>query len=88
MRNEAKIGPFTVAGQPSDDEIRTLKGAGYSLIINNRMPDEPGQEDPATVKASGLDYVSIPYTGPTLSAEHVRRMRDAVDKAEGSVLIH
>lgn len=88
MRNEAKIGPFTVAGQPTEAEVRALKGAGYGMIINNRMPDEQGQEDPAAVKAAGLEYVSIPYTGGTLSAEHVAQMRAAVERAQGSVLIH
>jgi uncharacterized protein (TIGR01244 family) len=88
MRNEARVGAFTVAGQPTADEVRALKGAGYSTVINVRMPQEPGQLDVPEFGAAGLDYVSIPYTGDTLTADHVRQVRAAVDAAGGSVLIH
>jgi uncharacterized protein (TIGR01244 family) len=88
MLNEAKIGDITVAGQPTEAELGALKGGGFSTVINVRMPDEPGQVDRAAIEAAGLTYASVPYTGATLNAEHVRQVREAVDAAGGSVLIH
>jgi protein tyrosine phosphatase (PTP) superfamily phosphohydrolase (DUF442 family) len=88
MLNEAKVGGFTVAGQPTEDELQALKQSGCSLVLNVRMPDEPGQVDGQTIESCGLSYASVPFTGPTLTAEHVRKIREAVDAAGGSVLIH
>jgi protein tyrosine phosphatase (PTP) superfamily phosphohydrolase (DUF442 family) len=88
MNNERRVGAFTVGGQPSEDDLRRLKASGHGAVVNVRMPDEPEQVDESTIKALGLEYASVPFTGPTLSAAHVRRIRDAVDKAGGSVLIH
>jgi len=88
MLNEAKIGSFTVAGQPTEDELQSLKESGCSLVLNVRMPDEPGQVDQQTIESLGLKYASVPYTGPTLNAEHVRKVRELVDAAGGPVLIH
>jgi len=52
------------------------------------MPDEEGQLDKTTIDAVGVDYAEVPYTSATLSAEHVRRVREAVDRAGGTVLIY
>lgn len=88
MINEARVGAFTVAGQPTEKEFRDLKAAGYTTVVNVRMPEEPGQIDGPSIEAHGLDYVSVPYTGASLSTEHVWKVREAVDAAGGSVLIH
>jgi uncharacterized protein (TIGR01244 family) len=88
MLNEAKVGGILVAGQPTEAELKALKQSGYTTVINVRMPEEPGQVDRAAIEAAGLDYAAVPYTGATLNAEHVRQVREAVDAAGGSVLIH
>ncbi|HXP92221.1 MAG TPA: sulfur transferase domain-containing protein [Candidatus Binatia bacterium] len=88
MRNEARVGPFTVGGQPSEDDLRRFAASGHSTVINVRMPDEEGQLDKTTIDAVGVDYTEVPYTSATLSAEHVRRVREAVDQAGGTVLIY
>lgn len=88
MNNEKRVGAFTIGGQPSEDDLRRLKQQGHGAVINVRMPDEPDQVDESTIKALGLEYASIPFTGPTLSAAHVQRICEAVDQAGGTVLIH
>ncbi len=90
MLNESRVGEITVAGQPTADEIRGLRAAGYTTVVNLRMPDEyePPQVDEATIRACGLSYAHVPLTGPTLSAEHIRKVREAVEAADGSVLVH
>ena len=88
MVNEKRIGAITIGGQPSEDDLQRLKASGHGAVINVRMPDEPDQVDESTFDALGLDYASVPFTGPTLSAAHVQRVCEAVDKAGGTVLIH
>lgn len=88
MRNEARVGTFVVAGQPTEDEVRGLAAAGYSTVVNVRMPDEPGQLDPAAIVAAGIDYATVPYTGATMAPEHVDAIKEAIAGAKGPVLIH
>ncbi len=88
MTNESRVGSFTVGGQPSEADLRRLANSGHGTVINVRMPDEPGQLDKKTIDAVGVDYIEIPYTSATLTAEHVRRVCEAVDAAAGSVLIY
>ena len=89
MTNESRVGSFTVGGQPSEADLRRLATSGHDTVINVRMPDEPGQLDKETIDAVGVEYyIEVPYTSATLTAEHVRTVREAADAAGGSVLIH
>ena len=81
MKNEATIGNVTVAGQPTDDELRGLRAQGYSTVINIRMPEELSEPEAPKVEAAGLRYVSVPFTVETLTADHVRRIREAIEGA-------
>jgi uncharacterized protein (TIGR01244 family) len=87
MKNEVKIGAITVAGQPTDDELRTLGERGFTAVINNRMPDEQSEPEAAKVPA-GISYEQIPFTGATLSRQEIERTRAALSSASGDVLIH
>ena len=90
MKSESKIGSVTNAGQPTDDELRALKGKGYSLVINARLPEEQADDpEQPKVEALGLRYVNVPYKGDTLNAGHIRQIREAIQSAPpGEVLIH
>lgn len=88
MINESRVGSFTVGGQPSEEDLQRLASAGHAFVVNVRMPDEPGQIDAQRIAALGLDYASVPFTGPTLTVDHLKRAREAVDAARGTVLIH
>jgi protein tyrosine phosphatase (PTP) superfamily phosphohydrolase (DUF442 family) len=89
MKNEARIGLFTVAGQPTNEEITGLRERGFGTVINVRMPDEQPEPEEPVVTAAGLRYAAVPFTGTALSEEHVRRVREAVDAAGGEpVLLH
>ena len=82
MKNEATIAGLTVAGQPTDEELRSLPAQGYATVINVRMPEEQ-QDDPEgpKVEALGMRYVSIPYTVQTITRDDVRRIREALEAA-------
>ena len=84
---------FSVAGQPSLEDIAALGREGVTLLVNNR-PDgeEPGQPgaaaERAAAEAAGLTYLDLPVTGPTLTREAVERFRAAVEAAPGPVVAH
>ena len=84
---------FSVAGQPSPDEIADLGRAGVALLINNR-PDgeEPGQPGSAAERAAaeraGVGYLDLPVTGPTITRAAVQDFHAALEAAPGPVIAH
>ncbi|MBV8600716.1 MAG: hypothetical protein JO359_04020 [Candidatus Eremiobacteraeota bacterium] len=89
MRGEAQIGKVTNAGQPTDEELAALKAQGYSTVINIRLPEEQDEPEGPKVEAAGMRYVSIPYNIGTLTPEHIRQVREAIESAPpGKVLTH
>jgi len=84
---------FSVAGQPSPDEIADFGRAGVALLINNR-PDgeEPGQPGSATeraaAEAAGVGYLDLPVTSPTITRAAVEDFSAAVAAAPGPVVAH
>ena len=77
-------------GQPTDEQLAALRDAGYKTVINLRQPDEKGtREEPATVAALGMTYVSLPVAGAEdLNEENAGALAAALDAAEGPVLLH
>jgi len=79
-------------GQPTQDQIASAGAAGYKTVINLRPDTEPGFDwEPAAVRAMGMDYVSIPVSGPTgLTKDTVVRLDAALKAAaaKGPVLFH
>ena len=77
-------------GQPTDEQLAALRDAGYRTVINLRMPNEPGTGDePETVAALGMTYVSIPLSGAAdLTDENAAALAAALDEAARPVLLH
>jgi uncharacterized protein (TIGR01244 family) len=81
---------FSVAPQITAGDVGELARAGFVTLINNRPDGEvPGQptsaEIEAAARASGLDYIFIPFVGrPT--AEQARAVAEAADSASGPAL--
>jgi uncharacterized protein (TIGR01244 family) len=87
MKNEATLEGVVVAGQPSDDELRSLAERGFTTVVNLRPAGELAEAEAPKIPA-GVEYVEIPFTGDTLAAEHVERMGAVLDAATGPVLVH
>ncbi|MBI1366247.1 MAG: TIGR01244 family phosphatase [Alphaproteobacteria bacterium] len=83
---------FWVSPQIAPNELKDAAALGVKLVINNR-PDneEPGQPAGAEIekaaRAAGMDYVSIPVSGPPGEAE-IERLADALDGVDGPVLAY
>jgi uncharacterized protein (TIGR01244 family) len=81
-----------VAGQIAPGAVAILGERGVKMIVNNR-PDgeEAGQprsaEIEAAAKAAGIAYRHIPIAGP-FPEESVEAMLEALDGAEGPVLVY
>jgi protein tyrosine phosphatase (PTP) superfamily phosphohydrolase (DUF442 family) len=83
VKNEATIGGIVVGGQPDAEEL-----ARFSTVVNTRLDEEPGNIDAEVLAGSATVYTSIPFTGDTISVEHIRKMRAALDLATGPTLVH
>ena len=85
-------GPFYFGGQPSEAAIRQAPSRGVTAVVNLRPADEMaskvGFDERRLVTEQGMDYVSIPIAGPTFTRGDADRLKEALEKTDGSVLIH
>lgn len=80
-------------GQPSEDDIASLKASGVTTIINLRRPGEQNQPlDPTAegvvVAGHGLAYVHIPVDPKNLDPAHVDAVAEAIAASAGPVYVH
>lgn len=65
------VGPnLATSGQPSEEELPAIASAGYRVVINIALHDDPRYSLPdeaASVRALGLQYIHIPvqFNAPT-----------------------
>jgi protein tyrosine phosphatase (PTP) superfamily phosphohydrolase (DUF442 family) len=85
MKNETVIGGITVGGQPSAEE---LKPGRFTTVVNIRQDDEEGNDTAAVLAGSDVAYAPVPWTIDTVTNADIARIREAVDAADGPVLIH
>jgi uncharacterized protein (TIGR01244 family) len=88
MKNEAVIDGITVAGQPTDDELGKLRERGFSTLVNVRAQGELDEPEEGKAAAAGLRYTEAGFTASTLTSDHVKRVRDAIESSSGPVAIH
>lgn len=78
------------AGQPSAAAWPQLAHAGYRTVVDLRAPGEARDHDePAAVRAAGLEYVPIPVSQPTLRDATFDTFRELMrDPARRPVFVH
>lgn len=92
----AMAGNVYVAGQPSREALDWLKAQGVTTVVNLRtQPEMDNRErvpydEAAALDSLGLEYVHIPLGGDEnpYTPEAVARFAEAVEAAEGKVLLH
>lgn len=83
-----------VAGQIAPEDVPDIAAGGFKLIVNNRPDGEGGADQPSAVEiesaaaAHGLDFASLPFTAPTLTAEHAARFAEILKEADGPILAY
>lgn len=82
---------LVTAGQPSEANLKALKGAGVTVVIDLRDPGEARPfSEPAVVTALGMEYINIPI-GPmtVLDDALMERIRGTLQAhACDKVLLH
>jgi protein tyrosine phosphatase (PTP) superfamily phosphohydrolase (DUF442 family) len=81
---------WVTGGQPTEQQLRSFKAAGGELVLDNRDPMEPrGFDEPAVVRAAGLEYVSLPIVHGAVTTDTMKKMHEALKRLAGrKVLLH
>jgi uncharacterized protein (TIGR01244 family) len=81
---------WVTGGQPSAEQVAALKGAGCEVVMDNRDPMEPRAfDEPAAVRAAGMEYVNIPIVHGAVTADTMKQMHEAVRRLAGrKALLH
>jgi protein tyrosine phosphatase (PTP) superfamily phosphohydrolase (DUF442 family) len=81
---------WVTGGQPSAAHVSALKAAGCQVIVDNRDPMEPRPfDEPATVRAAGMEYISMPIVHGAVTVATMQQMHEALKKLEGKkALLH
>lgn len=77
---------LATSGQPKEQQFAAISAAGYDVVINLALHDDPRYSLPdeaATVRALGMDYVHIPvqFAAPTQS--DLTTFFEAMDRSRG-----
>ncbi len=81
---------WATGGQPTEQQIKAFKAVGGEVVVDNRDPMEPRPfDEPATVRAAGLEYVSLPIVHGAVTTDTMKRMYETLKKLEGrKALLH
>lgn len=81
---------WVTGGQPSLEQLAAFKKAGGQVVLDNRDPMEPRPfDEPAAVRAAGMEYVNIPIVHGAVTTDTIKQMHQAVKKLEGKkALLH
>ena len=85
MKNETTIGGITVGGQPDAGELTSGR---FTTVVNIRKSDEEGNITAAALEGTGIAYAPVPWTIDTVTPADIARIREAIEAAEGPVLVH
>lgn len=82
---------LATAGRPTEEQLAMLKEAGYGVVINLALPNQPHAllNEAEVVAALGMKYINIPvvFSGPT--ADDLDQTMDALDAhADQKVFLH
>jgi uncharacterized protein (TIGR01244 family) len=84
---------ISVGGQPTEEDLKSLKAEGFAAVVNLRREGEQNQPlDPAqegvVAKAAGLQYFHIPVNSADPKREQVAAVKAALDQVKGPVYVH
>ena len=81
---------WITGGQPTEQHLKAFKAAGGEVVLDNRDPMEPRPfDEPAVVRAAGLEYHTLPIVHGAVTLETMQRMHEMAKRLEGrKVLMH
>lgn len=91
LPNVAEPVPGWVSGgQPSEQQIKAFNAAGGEVVVDNRDPMEPRPfDEPAVVRAAGMEYISLPIVHGAVTIDTMKQMHETLKKLAGKkALLH
>ena len=91
LPNAAEPVPGWVSGgQPTEQQLKAFKAAGGEVVLDNRDPMEPRPfDEPAAVRAAGLEYHTLPIVHGAVTRETMQRMHEMLRRLNGrKALLH
>jgi len=91
LANESEpVSGWITGGQPTEQQLKAFKTAGGEVVVDNRDPMEPRPfDEPAVVRAAGLDYISLPIVHGAVTTDTMKRMHDTLKQLAGKkALLH
>jgi len=84
------VSGWITGGQPTEQQLTAFKAAGGEVVLDNRDPMEPRPfDEPAIVRAAGLEYISLPIVHGAVTADTMKEMHKALQRLEGKkALLH
>jgi protein tyrosine phosphatase (PTP) superfamily phosphohydrolase (DUF442 family) len=84
------VSGWITGGQPTEQQLKAFKAAGGEVVLDNRDPMEPRPfDEPAIVRAAGLEYISLPIVHGAVTADTMKEMHKALQRLEGKkALLH
>ena len=87
IRNFRQAGPdLATSGQPTEADFADIAEAGYEVIINLALHDDPRYslaDEPGTVRALGMYYIHIPVTFDHPARDDLLAFLDAMQRNHG-----
>lgn len=77
---------LATSGQPRDDELPAIAAAGYEVVVNLALHDDPRYslvDEAGAVRALGLEYVHIPVRFDAPTERDLAAFFDAMDARRG-----
>lgn len=90
LNGHSPLPGIVTAGQPNAAQFDELARSGVAAVIDLRPPSEPrGFDEPAVVRAAGMEYHNVPVVASTLDSTQFTRVRELLrGRRDGSVLVH
>ena len=84
------VSGWITGGQPTEQQIKSFKAAGGEVVVDNRDPMEPRPfDEPATVRAAGLEYIILPIVHGAVTTATMKQMHETLKRLEGKkALLH
>mgnify|MGYP003530897472 CR=1 FL=1 len=77
---------LATSGQPREDQLAAIAAAGYDLVINLALHDDPRYsltDEPTSVRSLGMDYIHIPVAFAAPAADDLVLFLAAMAEARG-----
>ncbi|MBF2025643.1 MAG: protein tyrosine phosphatase family protein [Oscillatoriales cyanobacterium C42_A2020_001] len=81
---------YSVAGQPSADDLNQAAESGFKSVLNLRSPNETNTlpDEQQQAEAAGLNYANVPLNSSVADEVLVNRALEELEDLPKPVLIH